>query len=102
MEFSPAFIEKVNSIQKQNFYPAQNYSRKADEINQKYSTLEELIKGEDFAHILYYTPLLEINKINLELLHNFLKENLNNKTLSNTYFRKLICLYDYLANKNGG
>lgn len=102
LEFSPAFIEKVNSIQKQNFYPAQNYSRKADEINQKYSTLEELIKGEDFAHILYYTPLLETNKINLELLHNFLKENLNNKTLSNTYFRKIICLYDYLANKNGG
>lgn len=101
LEFSPDFIKKVNSIEQSNFYPAQNYAKKIDEITKSYSSLKELIKGEDFAHCLYYIPLLESDKIPIDELFKFLKENVNKKTLGNTHFRKLICLYDYLRYKNG-
>lgn len=97
-EFSPGFIKKVNDVKIENFYPAVNYSRKKDEINLTYQSFNELKENPNQLHVLVYTPLLAIEKINLEDLRLYLDENcelLNNSSLG-THFRKLICLYDYL------
>tara|TARA_A100000171_G_scaffold45878_1_gene50107 strand:+ start:2822 stop:4387 length:1566 start_codon:yes stop_codon:yes gene_type:complete len=100
-EFTPKFIEKINSIELSNFQPAASYSSKKAEINEKYSSFEELQSDCEFFHVLMFTPLLEPSKINLESLKTFLKANLDKLLESKygTHYRKIICLYDYLKYK---
>ena len=60
----------------------------------------EGIEGNIF-HQLIYIPLLSPNKIDLNILKSFLTENkelLHNSKLG-SYYRKLICLYDFLKYK---
>ncbi|MFH6999417.1 SIR2 family protein [Flavobacterium sp. FlaQc-57] len=101
-EFSPGFIKKVNEVQIESFYPSANYIRKKDEINAIFQSFNELKETGNHLHVLVYTPLLFVDKINLEHLRQYLDENcefLNNSSLG-THFRKLICLYDYLTYTN--
>ena len=101
-EFSPEFIKKVNDIKLESFFPAASYIRKREEINATYKTFNELKETENQLHILFYTPLLNVDKINLEHLKQYLCEKiefLNNSSFG-THYRKLICLYDYLTFKN--
>ncbi len=100
-EFSPDFIETVNNITQENFYPASNYTRKKVLINKQYKSLKQLIQKEDFDHALYYIPILDEEKITLDDLYKFLSKNVSKKNLSNTHFRKVVCLYDFLDVKNG-
>jgi hypothetical protein len=97
-EFSPEFIKKVNDVTLECFYPAAGYIKKLEVVNEKYNSFKELRENEDNLHILVYTPLLDIEKINLEDLLEYLKENIDllNDSKYGTHFRKLICLYDYL------
>ena len=97
-EFNPEFISKVNAIKQQDFFPSQSYARKIDEINSTYSSLQELIDSQDLLHVCMYTPLLEINKIDLTVLKNYLLDHLV-QMANNTNLRKLVCYYDYLANR---
>lgn len=101
-EFTPDFIKKVNSVKIENFYPAKSYVRKKAEINSTYKTFNELKETNNHLHILFYTPLLSIEKIDLEELKRYLEEKiefLENSSMG-THFRKLICLYDYLKYKS--
>jgi len=98
-EFSPGFIKKVNDIKLASFYPAASYIRKREEINATYKDFKELKETENHLHILFYTPLLNIDKINLEHLKQYIDERidfLENSSMG-THFRKLICLYDFLT-----
>ncbi len=103
-EFSPAFIERVNNVSINSFYPVKNYIKKRGEVNSTYSTFKELIKSlnSNHLHIIMYTPLLQNDKINLEDLNSYLVENkdLLKDSKLGTHFRKLICLYDFLKYKN--
>ena len=101
IEFTPAFIEKINSISDKTFEPPASYKGKRSEVNQKYSSFDELVADCEFLHIIMYTPILEPSKINLDSLKAFLKMNLDKLVESKygTHYRKLICLYDYLKYK---
>lgn len=100
-EFTPEFIKKVNSVEVSTFYPADSYKRKKGEINGKYSSFSELKNDREFFHILMYTPLLNVEKIDIDELGAFLKANLDKLIESKygTHYRKLTCLYDYLKFK---
>ncbi len=100
-DLSPAFIAKINSITIQSFFPTANYQKKTTEINKKYNSFKQLREDNEDYHILIYTPLLEVNKIDLDDLKDYLIDRielLNNSKLG-THFRKLVCLYDYLKYK---
>jgi len=96
IEFSPSFISIINSIDETSFQPSGSYLKKKNDINNKYKSFSDLVQKENFLHILVYTPCLEINKIDLDNLLEFLIENWIAKNHKNTNLRKLICLYDYL------
>lgn len=104
IEFTPSFINKVNSVKIKNFYPSKSYTKKKDEINKTYNSFLELRNEckDNHLHIMMYTPLLSIEKIDLEDLRLYMEENIflidNNRY--GTHFRKLICLYDYLMYKH--
>lgn len=98
-ELSPAFIEKVNNIKIEDFYPVTQYHSKKEQINNSYNNITELVKVESDEHSIIYIPLLEIDKINPEELLIYLKnKNLKIEDLK-TQVRKLICLYDFLKYK---
>ncbi|GAA3747778.1 SIR2 family protein [Flavobacterium ginsengisoli] len=101
-EFSPAFIKKVNDVKIESFYPSKHYAKKLDEINETFSSFQELQQTNNQLHILLYTPLLSPEKIDLEQLKNYLEANIDliNDSKLGTHFRKLICLYDYLLFMN--
>ena len=103
LEFSPEFINTVNNVKIEDFYPQANYIKHKEEINKKYNNINELIEGIEgnIFHQLIYIPLLSPNKIDLNILKSFLTENkelLHNSKLG-SYYRKLICLYDFLKYK---
>jgi hypothetical protein len=104
LEFTPSFINKVNSVKVKNFYPAKCYAKKEIEINETYASFSELKNNckDNNLHIMMYTPLLSSNKIDPEDLRLYIEENINliEDSRYGTHFRKLICLYDYLKYKN--
>ena len=98
-EFSPEFIKVVNSIKIENFYPSKNYQKHKGSFNTKYKTLKELLDGNKVPlHQLVYTPLLSPEKIDLETLEDYLVKNkkLLHDSRLGSFYRKLICLYDFL------
>lgn len=98
-EFSPEFINTVNSIKVEDFYPAKSYQKHKGLINEKYKTLKELLDDKDVElHQLVYIPLLTPDKIDLIVLEDYLKKNkkLLRDSKLGSFFRKLVCLYDYL------
>lgn len=97
-EFTPNFISKVNAIKQTDFFPSESYCKKQHEFNGKYATLKELLESEDLYHVCIYIPLLDINKIDLDLLEMYLKQHLKDMD-KNTHLRKLICYYDFLRYK---
>lgn len=102
-EFSPHFISTVNSIQRNNFYPSKNYLKNKDEINTKYNSISEIIndKNNSDLNCLVCISLLDNDKICLNELEDFLKsrEHLFQDKNLITYYRKLVCLYDFLKYK---
>lgn len=97
-EFSPEFIKKVNEVDIESFYPSLSYKRKKTEINKTFNSFSDLIATDNQLHILLYTPLLSVEKLNLNELKVYLEKNINllDNSGYGTHFRKLICLYDYL------
>lgn len=100
-EFTPGFIKATNQITHLTFESPAPYKNKREEINKKYNSFDELVKDNEYLHIIMYAPLLDLNKINLESLFKFLKSNLDKLLESKygTHYRKLVCLYDYLKFK---
>lgn len=81
----------------ESFYPtAKAYAKKENLIRNKYSTLTELIADNDEKHCFYYIPLLEQEKINMDELQQFLMQCFRNGYIKNSYFKQLVCYYDYL------
>lgn len=97
-EFTPDFIEKINLIALKDFLPSDSYCKKQKEINERYSTLTELIEKENLYHASIYIPLIDLAKISTDVLENFLKQNVE-EIANNTHLRKLICYFDFLKNK---
>jgi hypothetical protein len=97
-EFSPDFIKKVNDVKIESFYPSTSYLKKRAEINKDYASFSDLKSANNQLHILLYTPLLDIDKIDLEDLKKYLKDNVDllENSSKGTHYRKLICLYDFL------
>lgn len=90
-----AAIIKGNKIE--NYFPAENYAKKKNEIRKKYSSVNEIVKSEDTIHALYYIPLLDKTNIDLSELKKFLSKCFKDATLNkNTQFKKIVCLYDFL------
>lgn len=97
--FTPAHIEKVNSITNENFHPVRNYLLKKEAINEKYNSVKELVEGESMEHSIIYIPLLDIEKISSAELHNFILTVKPKAENLKTQLRKLICLYDFIKYK---
>ncbi|MDT0685574.1 SIR2 family protein [Autumnicola psychrophila] len=97
-EFSPGFIGKVNALSLEDFKPKGSYLRKEYIINEKYASFDELKNDCELYHTLIYTPLLQVDKIDLKDLIEFLQENVEllNDSRLGTHYRKLVCLYDFL------
>lgn len=98
IELNPSFIDKINSISFEDFYPTGSYLNKITEINEKYKNISELIAKEDLKHALIYITMLHQDKIDKQVLYSFIKENYE-KNLGNTNMKKIICLYDYIHYK---
>lgn len=79
-----------------SFYPVKAYAKKEVAIQNKYKTLTELINDNDDIHCFYYIPLLEQEKIDISELRLFLQKCFTNGYIKNTYFKQLVCYYDYL------
>lgn len=97
-EFTPNFIDTINQIGQSDFLPSESYCRKGSEINETYSSLEELLSAEDLYHACIYIPLLDVKKVNLDHLEVYLRGHLDDMN-KNTHLRKLICYYDFLRYK---
>lgn len=95
-ELSPALIEKINNVKIEDFYPAGQYLTKKDYINEKYSSVSELVSGETDDHAILFISLLDIEKINTDELLVYLKSKKLKIEDLKTQVRKLICLYDFL------
>lgn len=67
-----------------------------DSSGTKYKTLAELIANNDEKHCFYFIPLLEQEKINIDELQQFLMQCFRNGYIKNSYFKQLVCYYDYL------
>ncbi len=98
------FINRVNGINQTSFFPGENYFKKKNIINQKYQSLQDLIEDCSFLHCVMYIPLLEGDKIDLDILNSFLTkyntpEIFKSSHKNCTDFRRIICLYDYLKYK---
>ncbi|MDI9875045.1 SIR2 family protein [Flectobacillus rivi] len=98
-ELVPNFIDVINNIKINDFYPTNSYLKKKNIINQQYSSLSELIAHEDEVHQILYIPLLDIKNVDINELHSFLKSKKIKKDKLDTHLRKLICFYDYLKYK---
>lgn len=101
-EFSPHFILTVNNVSREDFYPNQSYLKKKEELNTKCNSVNDVIRTYDNdLHHLVYISLLDDNKISLDELEKVLidKKHLLHDSKIGTYYRKLICLYDYLKSK---
>lgn len=93
----PKLEEIKDSIIINDYYPAPSYTKK--NIN-KLASLEELLKKYDPIHCFYYIPLLNKNKINLDMLRNFLEVQWPNIDFGkDTFKKKVVCFYDYLKYK---
>lgn len=97
IELNPSFIAKINSITIESFYPTGSYFNKLEEIN-KYKSISELVASEDLSHSMIYITMLNQNKIDIQELYSFIKDNYE-KNINNTNMRKIICLHDYLKYK---
>lgn len=93
---SPQISKIVEKTNWESFYPAKNYVNKKAEIRRNFPGVKEIIQGNDLAHALYYIPLLHKDKIDTSVLKRFLKTNFNDKTAKDTYYKKVVCLYDFL------
>jgi hypothetical protein len=81
----------------ESFYPKPNsYRKKLFDIREKYQSLQELINDNDEKHCFYYIPLLECNKIDMNILHTFIVQCFKPEYISNSYFKQLVCYYDFL------
>ena len=80
-----------------SIYPtAKSYAKKENLIRSKYNTLADLIADNDIKHCFYYIPLLEQEKIDMDELQQFLISCFNKDCIKDTYFKQLVCYYDYL------
>lgn len=84
---------------KEDFYfPAPCYAKKKNNIRTQYKALTDLLNDDDIddVHCFYYIPLLEREKIDLKVLREYLVGCYKRNYIKNTYFKKLVCYYDYL------
>jgi len=79
---------------------ANPYSYKEKSINENYNSIEEVISANTSDKSVKIILLLDIKKLDLPTLNNFLKENFNMTTdvQNSSYYMKLLCLYDKLLN----
>ncbi len=80
------------------FAIANPYSYKAQSIRETYSSIHEVIEGNTPDKAVKIILLLEAEKIDLEMLLQFLKDNFNltKDQQNSSYYMKLVCLYDTL------
>ena len=96
-------IQRALKVNSAFFRASKAYEKHRDEVR-KYATIAELREVYDTYHLMFYILLLDINQINPHELHQFLKDVWNefeaeDAPLSNyrSFYRKLICLYDWLV-----
>lgn len=95
-------IERAQIINSDFFKPISIYSKHEPEVK-KYSGINELRQNYDTYHMMFYIPLLGLEKINIDELSEFLSDSYKefeseNAPLYNyrSYYRKLVCLFDWL------
>lgn len=94
---SPIINAYFKDKSQKSFYPtAKSYAKKENLIRSKYKTLADLIADNDSKHCFYYIPLLEQEKIDMDELQQFLISCFNKDYIKDSYFKQLVCYYDYL------
>lgn len=80
------------------FLPPKIYLKKQTEIRRNHKDIKSIINAFDKDHALVFIPLLDHKNIDLAQLKAFLRECYAEQSIRrHTNFRKLVCLYDYLA-----
>lgn len=81
-------------------YRVNSVKSKTMRLVKKYNTLQELIDDCTVIHAIQRIPYLNKDKIDLDVLFNFLKINWDTfgkkETTYSSHYRKCICLYDFL------
>lgn len=77
------------------------YSYKAQTIRETYNNINEVTAANTPDKAVKIILLLEIEKLDLKVLEQFLKDNFNltQDIQQSSYYMKLVCLYDRLKNK---
>lgn len=74
------------------------YNNKQAEIRRNHKDVSSIVNAFDANHALIYVQFLEHKNIDLTTLRSFLVQCFANEELrKKTDFKKLVCLYDYLA-----
>jgi hypothetical protein len=101
-DLNDAVIQKAIEVNSSYFKPHRSYEHYKDYIR-KFSGINDLRKEYDDIHLLFFIPLLDIEKIDTDELHDFLVDirddflpvDAPNQTYR-TYYKILCCLYDWI------
>jgi hypothetical protein len=77
------------------------YSYKAKSINETFNSIKDVLDSNTSDKALKIILLLDVGKLDIDELENFLKANFNFTTdvQNSSYYMKLLCLYDKLRNQ---
>jgi hypothetical protein len=95
-----AKILQVSNKQVKDWKSGNPYSYKEKSINESYSSIKEIIDQNPPDKSIKMILLLDLDKIDLKILGEFLKANFNLTTdvQNSSYYMKLVSLYDKLLN----
>lgn len=80
------------------FMPPKSYNNKKQQVS-SLKDLNTLIDNNDIEHAIIYIPFLDRKDVDLKILQQFLGNVYKNHgMISNSNFRKLVCLYDFYKN----
>jgi len=98
----PRIIELIQEISNnEHYFEISAYQCKREEIRKTYESIEELKKTFGPEKVIYYLPLVEKDKIKLNEIETFLKDQFdlyeNHSPASRrSFYRNIACFYDWL------
>jgi len=106
-ELDDKIIKTAKNIKMNSFEPFGSYLNHREEI-QEYSGIQQLRENYDLTKMLWYIPLLKLDKIDIEEFYKFLLEvypdffgaNPEYKSYQ-SQMKKLICMYDWMKYGTG-
>ena len=93
-------VIKAANVTREFFFPPQGYHGEREQVERVFRSVEAVIMRYG-SNAFYYLPLLKPDQVNSDNLKSYIISNLNLITSkvpnTETYFRKLVCFYDWIV-----